>query len=75
MGPDDVDVARYAEPGEEEALRAAVLARLERRRRRGFKTCSSCQEDKGPAAYRSDSSRRDGLARYCRVCEACKRTP
>lgn len=54
--------------GEAEALTAQALARLAYRRRHSGKTCSSCQETKPLSAFGLDSTRPDGLRRYCRAC-------
>lgn len=60
--------APYTEPDVDLVERAR--RRLEWRRRRGFKVCARCSERKPASGFGVDSSRRDGLRRYCRVCVA-----
>ena len=73
-GPDfHAHAARYAEPDEAEDLAASVRARLAWRLRRGHKACRACGLDRPPGAFRSDSSRRDGLYPTCRACEVSRR--
>ncbi|WGH21139.1 hypothetical protein SEA_CASSIA_66 [Arthrobacter phage Cassia] len=56
--------------GEAQALTAQALARLAYRRRHSGKTCDRCRETKPLSAFSKDSSRPDGLMRYCRACRS-----
>ena len=65
-----VDLAeRYDLAGQGEgALPASVLRRLHSRQAGSGKDCPRCQERKALSAFSRDSTREDGLRRYCRKC-------
>ncbi|AYN57788.1 hypothetical protein PBI_DRMANHATTAN_70 [Arthrobacter phage DrManhattan] len=58
--------------GEGEALTREAMARLAYRRKRSGKTCDRCREFKPMSAFSRDSSRPDGLRRYCRACASAR---
>lgn len=63
--------ARYdAGNGEGEALTREALERLAYRRRYSGKRCDRCREEKLLSAFSRDSTRPDGLRRWCRSCDA-----
>ncbi|WNN94024.1 HNH endonuclease [Arthrobacter phage Nitro] len=63
--------ARYADdPEDAEALTREALSRLAQRRKRSGKKCDRCREFKPMSAFSKDSSRPDGLMRYCRACRS-----
>jgi hypothetical protein len=73
MEPDRVEAIarRYADYEEDVApLIESFRARLEWRRRRGFKRCDRCKAQKKPHEFGIDSRNPDGLRRVCRSCRS-----
>lgn len=52
----------------DDATPEGVQARLEWRRRRGFKVCDRCKQPKKPAEFGQHSREPDGLRRECKAC-------